>query len=307
MTFNQLKAFIEVAHHSSITVAANKLYISQPTLTRQIQNMEQELAFPLFIRKGSNLKLTKAGENFLASAEQLCLEYEQACQSAGMIANGIKGILHISILDDQLVDEVFNQCIQAFHKKYPEVFIQFEWANFDEIHQGLMEGKTDLAITQKHNEISHPAIRFLNTITEEPCIAITRDFEFPPDTPYSADWLPKLSRQYPFIALRPKRFEQGSTLTNLVPYGISVENMDDCVSAIYTDSPSQRELYVSTGLGFAVVSRHTKMLLNPMIKSIPLPGFRPLQRCLCYNGEISTGTVRDTFIKFYNEFSQADI
>lgn len=71
MELHQIRAFVAVADRLSMTDAADYLHIAQPALTRKIQNLEWELGFTLFDRKGNKLSLTDAGLRFLLDARYI--------------------------------------------------------------------------------------------------------------------------------------------------------------------------------------------------------------------------------------------
>ena len=70
MTFRALEIFLAVADEKSFGKAAQKLFISQPSVTQQIKKLENELGFALFLRDKHNVELTKAGE-------MICSPYER--------------------------------------------------------------------------------------------------------------------------------------------------------------------------------------------------------------------------------------
>lgn len=76
MTIQQLRYVIGIAESGSFNKAAEKLYISQPSLTSTIHDLENELGIMIFSRSGRGVTLTQDGEEFLSSAKQLYLNYE---------------------------------------------------------------------------------------------------------------------------------------------------------------------------------------------------------------------------------------
>lgn len=76
MELIQMKYFLAVAREESISRAADFLYITQPSLTRQIQNMEKEVGQPLFVR-GKKMRLTEAGQLLRRRAEEILALYEK--------------------------------------------------------------------------------------------------------------------------------------------------------------------------------------------------------------------------------------
>lgn len=76
MTFQQLKYAIGIAENGSFNKAAEKLYVSQPSLTNAIHDLEGELGIQIFNRSGRGVTLTQDGQEFIANAKQLYLNYE---------------------------------------------------------------------------------------------------------------------------------------------------------------------------------------------------------------------------------------
>lgn len=306
MTVAQLKYFIEVVRHSSITLAAERLYISQPALSRQIINMEQELQFTLFNRTGNTLRLTPAGKEFYEGAVKIVRDYEAVCSNANRVSNGMMGTLHLSVLEDQQLSPRINRAIANFHKKFPLVQISLKWMTFPAIHQGLMDGSVDFAFTFLHNEEYTPNIRYLDSEIEDVYLMITREFSFPEGESISPSALPELSRQYPFLALTSDNFENGSKITNLVQRAANEDYEEDKVQALYVSSGYERTLYVVTGLGMAVQNKSSHLALDSKVRCIPMEDCHPIERVLCYNRDIPN-PVKAQFIEFYQEILREEL
>ena len=305
MTIVQLKNFVEVVRHSSVTLAAERLYISQSALSRQLISMEQELQLTLFTRSGNSLRLTPAGKEFFDGAIKIVRDYEAICNNANQVSNGMMGTLHLSVLEDQRLSPQLCRVIGLFHKKYPLVKINLKWMTFPAIHQGLMDGSVDLALTFLHNEEHTPNIRYLDSQVEDVYLMITKDFLFPEGESISPNELPDLSRQYPFLALTSDNFEHGSKINNLVQPVSNGEYAEGKVQALYVSSGYERTLYVVTGLGMAVQNKSAYLSLDSKVQCIPMKECRPIERVLCYNGNIPN-PLKSLFIKFYQEMKQTE-
>ena len=83
MTFTQLNYMIAIAEAGSFNKAAERLYVSQPSLTGAVRELEQELGITLFYRSGRGAALTADGEEFLQYARQLFGQYETVLEKYG--------------------------------------------------------------------------------------------------------------------------------------------------------------------------------------------------------------------------------
>lgn len=98
MQFQQLRYFVEVARVGSISTAAKNLYISQPSLSQQMINLEKELGIPLLIRHSKSVSLSDAGEQFLIHARRIIGETEQLSELMKKHSLLQTGTLHIGML-----------------------------------------------------------------------------------------------------------------------------------------------------------------------------------------------------------------
>ena len=95
MRMRQLQCFVVLAEELSFTRAAQRLNMSQPPLSTQIQTLERDLAAQLILRTSRKVTLTRAGEAFLVYARSILDQYERATQEIAAIQNGQAGMLEI--------------------------------------------------------------------------------------------------------------------------------------------------------------------------------------------------------------------
>src|SRR5262245_61616430 len=95
MELRHLRYFVAVAEELHFGRAAKRLSMSQPPLSRQIQGLEEELGFPLFIREYHKVELTSAGQVYLAQVRRILDQLEVAKQDAVAVASGRKGRIRI--------------------------------------------------------------------------------------------------------------------------------------------------------------------------------------------------------------------
>ncbi|MDR2838079.1 MAG: LysR family transcriptional regulator [Azonexus sp.] len=120
MDFRHLKYFIAVAEELNIGRAALRLHISQPPLTRQIHQLEEELGVVLFNRTPRGVELTQAGELFLDEARNIRSLVEQAVERTKRAGQGKLGRLDIGIFGTGILD-VIPKLLQLFRDAHPDV------------------------------------------------------------------------------------------------------------------------------------------------------------------------------------------
>src|SRR2546425_8481628 len=94
MELRHLRYFIGVAEEENVSRAALKLHVSQPALSRQVRDLEEELGFLLLERGAKSVRLTEAGRTFLVEARAVLQRADEAVKAAQAIADG-GGELHV--------------------------------------------------------------------------------------------------------------------------------------------------------------------------------------------------------------------
>lgn len=122
MEFRLLRSFIAVAEEGSIGRAAQRLHISQPPLTRQIQQLEEELGARLFSRTARGIDLTEAGYLFFEEAKNIMSLAEQAAERTYQAGQGKLGRVDIGIFGSGIFG-VIPKVLLAFRQAYPDVNI----------------------------------------------------------------------------------------------------------------------------------------------------------------------------------------
>lgn len=120
MDLRHLRYFITVAEELNIGRAAARLHISQPPLTRQIQQLEEEMGVQLFIRTPKGVELTQAGEQLLEEARNIRALVEQAVERTQRAGQGKLGRLDVAMFGSAILD-VIPKILLAFRTRHPEV------------------------------------------------------------------------------------------------------------------------------------------------------------------------------------------
>jgi len=147
MDFDQLHTFLEIVRLKSFSRAAQTCFRTQPAISAQIRQMEQELGTSLFERFGSRISLTTAGKIFSEYAQQLLEVRRQAIEAVGELDRIPKGELVIAANEATCVHVlpgVFSNYKQRFH----EVQLQVTRAYGARAVQAVIENAVDFAVTQ---------------------------------------------------------------------------------------------------------------------------------------------------------------
>jgi DNA-binding transcriptional LysR family regulator len=145
MDLRQLRSFVAVAEELSFRRAAERLRLSQPPLSRQIQALESELGVRLLNRdRNSRISLTDAGHTFLADAKQTLAQAQTAIHHARESTNRLSGQLKIANIP-RLSTAVLPPLLQAFHKKFPRIEVSLVEMTRPEQLAALREKRIHLA------------------------------------------------------------------------------------------------------------------------------------------------------------------
>lgn len=152
-----LRYFIAVADELHFGRAAERLHISQPPLSQQIQSLEATIGAKLLNRNNRNVSLTQAGEAFIKEARQIISRVQDASLQASKIHQGIAGNLTLGLTSSAPFLRRVQRTIQRFHLQYPEVNIRIEEMNSTQQIEPLLEGRIDLGIMRNRQlpEVLH--------------------------------------------------------------------------------------------------------------------------------------------------------
>lgn len=145
MTTQQLTYVIAVAECQSISKAAEKLYVTQPSLSQSIHSIEKQLGVQLFDRAQTPIRLTDAGELYVSWARKL-LAMEENMQNAISDLMGMqKGSVRIGASSFR-VRCLLARSIAAFHAQYPQIHLSIQEADMHQLKEMLTAGELDFAI-----------------------------------------------------------------------------------------------------------------------------------------------------------------
>lgn len=144
LTLRQLQVFASVARHLNHSRAAEELYLSQPAVSMQIKQLEQNVGLPLFEQVGKQLHLTEAGREML----HYSLSITQQLAEMEEVFNAMKGLEygHLNISVVSTANYFMPQLLAKFIQAHPKIQVSLHVANRDAVIKQLTENVADLAI-----------------------------------------------------------------------------------------------------------------------------------------------------------------
>lgn len=144
MNLKQAHYVRTIAQCGSITAAAKKLYISQPSLSQMLRQIEAEIGLPLFDRSVSPFRVTYAGEKYLAAAETILAANAQLDEQLREIKDEHSGRLRLGISVSRAM-QVLPLVLPVFSQQYPRVCLEVTEAGSGKLDELLCKGEIDLA------------------------------------------------------------------------------------------------------------------------------------------------------------------
>lgn len=261
MELRHFKYFVTVAEYLSFSRAAAQLYISQPALSRQIKDLEDELGVLLFVRKSHGLTLTEGGKFFLEQAKDILSRTHVAVQTLKNNYSNTLAPLVIGYIPT-ILQSFLGETLHRFGLTYPQVPIRFQEMAPSEQVKALRDGAIDIA--------------FMGN---------------PPDE-LEEEFIVKCVKKVPIAAILPHKHELAcqssinlASLASEKFIGMSEETFpgrnerirDTCQGAgfmpnlhLFADSHVSMIALVATGQGVAVMPSEAEALPHPQVVFMPL-------------------------------------
>ena len=268
MELRHLRYFIAVADEENVTRAALKLHVSQPGLSRQIRDLEQELGFPLLERNAKSVRLTDAGKTFHAEARAALQRVEDGVKAARAVATGGQGELHVGFAPSLTV-RMLPATLRGFQAGSPNVRVLLHDLSTEAMLAGLRDGTLQIALLVRPTPAMLRGLRFEELLRDTLCLAVAprhrlarrrtvplADVMREPLIAYSRKEYPEyheaLAELFAGIRGKPQIAEEHDGITSL---GTAVE----------------------AGCGVALVPESVTCLMGPRLKLLPIsPAPKPL-------------------------------
>jgi LysR family transcriptional regulator, benzoate and cis,cis-muconate-responsive activator of ben and cat genes len=292
MELRHLRYFIGVAEAENVSRAALKLHVSQPALSRQIRDLEEELGFSLLTRSAKSVRLTEAGRAFLTEARAVLARAEDAVGAARSIANGTRGELHVGYAPS-LTARILPPTLRAFQAELPNVRVRLHDFSTEEMLAGLREGKLQIAFVVRLPPAMLRGLQFEELARDALCLAVA------PKHPLARRRTVTLAEaaREPLITYNRRDYPDAHELLTAMFARIKAK---PCIAEEH-DSVSSLIAAVESGAGVAVAPKSLICTAGPRLKLIPFsPAPAPLVIGVAWpNGGMAPAAER--FLKCANE------
>ena len=153
MELRVLRYFLAVAREGSVTGAANALHVTQPTLSRQLKDLEDELGTKLFVRHSHSVSLTPDGMRLRKRAEEVVDMIEKTEAEFAVKEESIGGDIHIGAGETRVMRHV-AEIIREMRREYPDIHIHLHSGNLEDVTERLDKGLLDFGVLIQPADLS---------------------------------------------------------------------------------------------------------------------------------------------------------
>jgi DNA-binding transcriptional LysR family regulator len=150
LEFRQLRYFVAVAEEGNLTAAARRLHVSQPPITRQIRQLEEELRVELLVRSSKGVQLTEAGKLFFVEAKRLLNISQAAVEKSRAAQAGEVGRLDIGYFGSTIYT-VVPQLVRSFLLGRPNITVRIQRAGKEEQVARLRDGQLGIGFARYYS------------------------------------------------------------------------------------------------------------------------------------------------------------
>ncbi len=243
ITFRQLKIFEVVARRLSYTRAAEELHLSQPAVSMQIKQLEENIGLPLFEQLGRRIYLTEAGQEMYHYSRSIAQQVEEAEEVLEQLKGLSAGRLEITVATT--ANAFATRMLSRFSRKYEGSTISLDVTNREHLLRQLAENEKDIAIMGRPPE---DADLVIEPFAENPLVVVAA-----PDHPLVEQ------QPIPLYTLQEQTFvvrELGSGTRTAMQRFFAEHNLSITSSMEMNENEAIKQA-VQAGMGLGIVSRHT--------------------------------------------------
>lgn len=260
----RLQVFHTVAKRLNFTKAAEELFISQPAVTKHIQEIENAFKVKLFDRNGTKIKLTTAGNTLLQYTEELFAVYRNLEFEMNTFTQTHNGKLKIGA-STTIAQYVLPPILAAFHKKFKDIKISLTINNTEQIEQALQNKAIDLGIIEGHSKNS--VIKYTEFIKDQIVLVSKIGNSVAKKQSISPEQLKKI----PLLLREPGSGTLEVLAHALKPLGIKIAQLQNEMQLGSTES-MKRYLLHSDSMAFMSIHSISKELTNKECSIVDVKG-----------------------------------
>ena len=272
-----LNTFLSVSETGSLSLTAQQLNVSQPTISKRIKELEHELNVELFFRQRNGVILTEAGNTLLPWARKLVLDSIDLKRMMESLDEKISGHLRIAC-STTAGKYILPQLAARFRKKHPDVRISILPCSQEDIFHDLLSGEAELGVASK--EFGPGELECQYFFTDHISLIV----------PSSHPWASRKSIEPDELIDEPLLFREESSgthrvlLSELAKHDI---NIDDLSIFLEIGNAEAIVLAVSAGIGISFVSKMSSAYARVWgcVVEVPINGFE-LDRRICIGRKI---------------------
>ena len=281
MELRHLRYFVAVAEEENVSRAALKLHVSQPGISRQVRDLEDEIGFPLFERSAKSVRLTAAGKIFLNESKAVL---QHAADAVNKARAGIATPAEINVgYAPSGTVEILPRALRAFLEQFPGVRVNLQDLSVEEMLPQLLQKKLDLALTVPPRKLPRE-LDMKQLESYEVCVSVSpkhplakskfvglAEMALEPIVVYSRkdypDYHKQLEQMFATIGRKPRIASEHDGITSLIAA-------------------------VEAGRGFALVPSCVSGMVGPRLKLLPVrPALPPTSIAALWRKEAKTELV----------------
>ena len=240
MDFDQLHTFLEIVRLKSFSKAAQTCYRTQPAISAQVRQLEQELRADLFERFGSRISLTTAGRIFAGHAEQMLELRRRAQDTIAELETNPRGELVIAANEATCI-YILPTVFSVYRELFPAVQLQVDRSYATRVVEAVAENSADFGLTQL--PVDEKRLQVVDIHKDEICAIV------PAGHPLAGRKMVEAQEVTEFYLLLPK---QGKTRTRLNQW---LEPVEERIRiSMELDSTEMMKRFVIAGLGVSFLA-----------------------------------------------------
>ena len=259
----QLRYFVEIADSGSFSAAAERLFVAQSALSRQIKELETQLQTPLFERTARQPRLTAAGEAFYPRARNLLGELHKASEMATQVGNGQLGTLRLSHSSTVPMSGVLLQGISTWLERCPGVSMDIVKLSSEAQLEDIADGRLDVGVLRLPVLRQREGVRVMPLYSEQLLLALPANH--------------KLSRSQAPIELEQLKDEAFISIPHPQRGGLSYLSAELCMRAgffpkaarVMSRKTTQLQL-IQAGFGIALLPKSMQDIAPANVHFLPL-------------------------------------